>query len=66
MTIVQTTAMNLRVGDTLALDSGNYLVRVEHVALRRGFEIEIKYRNGRSPQLHAMTVSKYTKLNLAK
>lgn len=66
METTQTPAMNLKVGDKLALDSGNYIVRIEHVALRRGFEIEIKYRNGRSPQLHAMTVSKYTKLNLAK
>lgn len=58
----ETPAMNLRVGDQIALDSGNYIVRIEHIALRRGFEVEIKYRNGRSIQLHAMTVSKYTKL----
>ncbi len=59
----ETPAMNLRVGDRIALDSGNYIVKIEHIALRRGFEIVIKYRNGRSIQLHTMTVSKYTKLS---
>ena len=58
----QTPVMQLKIGDQLALDSGNYIVRIEHLALVRGVEMEIKYRKGRSPSLHTMTVSKYATL----
>ena len=58
----QTPVMQLKIGDQLALDSGNYIVRIEHLALVRGVEMEIKYRNGRSLSLHTMTVSKYATL----
>lgn len=55
----QTPVMQLKVGDKLALDSGNYIVNIEHLALVRGTELEIKYRAGRSASLHTLTVSKF-------
>lgn len=58
----QTPVMKLKVGDKLALDSGNYIVTIEHIALVRGVEVAITYRAGRSLSTHIMTVSKYTTL----
>ena len=60
--LTQTPVMQLKVGDKLALDSGNYIVNIEHLALVRGTELEIKYRAGRSTSLHTLTVSKFATL----
>lgn len=66
MTVTQTPAVDVRVGDELALDSGNYIVRVEFIALVRGTQIEIKYRQGRSLTTHSMIVNKYAKIPVIK
>lgn len=58
----KTPVMDLRVGDRLGLDSGRYIVTIEHIALLRGAEIEIVYRSGRSLQTHRMTMSRFATL----
>lgn len=60
--ITMTPVTKLRVGDKLALDSGNYVVTIEHVALVRGLEVKISYRHGRSVTLQNMTMSKFKSL----
>lgn len=60
--LTETPVMDLRVGDRLGLDSGNYIVTIEHICLVRGVEVEIFYRFKRSFEAHKLTVSKFATL----
>lgn len=61
--MTKTPVMELNVGDKLSLDSGNYIVTIEHIALVRGLEVEIVYRYQRNPQTQKLTLSKFATLN---
>ena len=62
-TMTKTPVMDLRSGDKLSLDSGNYIVTIEHIALVRGLEVEIVYRYQRTPQTKTLTLPMYATLD---
>ena len=68
MTTHKVHVRNLRVGDVILLDSGNYKVRITSIALVRGLEIEFKYRSAdwrnRSATEHRVVLSKHAILTV--